>query len=398
MNVPFFDIKAQFSQIKDEAIERVAEIIDSCSFIGGTKVTSFEQEIGKFLGVEHAIGCGNGTDALVLALRACGVGPGDEVITTPFSFFATAEAIAAVGAKPAFVDIKLDDYMIDPDKIEAAITERTKAILPVQIFGGVCDMERIVEIAKAHGLRVIEDDAQAIGAAYRGRKAGSLADVGCFSFYPTKNLGGAGDGGMVTTNDPWLAITIRALKEHGGGRNGAAAYRHMTGEAADVGNSEKESGLYDPYKYYNFLIGGNSRLDAIQAAILSIKLKHLPEYNTRRAEIARYYCDNLTTCVELPKYADDTAPCWHQFAIRTNEKYLLAKYLTDEGVGCGTFYPVPLHKQAAFNEKNAVNAGAFLPVVENACAETVCLPIYPELTDDQVEYVVSKVNRYFGGV
>lgn len=394
MKVPFLDIKKQQNQLAEEIMKTIGDILNSCSFVNGPYVQRFESEVQEYLNVKHAIGCGNGTDALVLALRACGIGYGDEVITTPFSFFATAEAIASVGATPVFVDIKDSDYTIDPDKIEAAISKKTKAILPVQIFGCCCDMDSIMEIARKHSLFVIEDDAQAFGSRYNGKAAGTLADIGCFSFYPTKNLGCCGDGGMCTTNNDELAVAIRALREHGAGKNGAKAAEHLTGKISELSLSEDNAELYDPYKYYNFLIGYNSRLDAIQAGILSVKLRHIDDYNRLRAEIAKKYIRNLSDEFAVPKYSDKCSPCWHQFAIRTGQKEKLCKYLGENGIGAGTFYPVPLHKQKAFSKQNCKNAGEILPVAERVCSETVCLPIYPELTEEEVNCVIRTVNKF----
>lgn len=394
MRVPFLDIKEQHRLLSAEILTGIEEILDTCSFVNGPYVQKFEQEAQAYLGVKHAVGCGNGTDALVLALMACGVGRGDEVITTPFSFFATAEAIASIGAVPVFVDVKETDYTIDPDKIESEITSRTKAILPVQIFGACCDMDSIMRIARRHGLYVIEDDAQAFGSTYKGKYAGSIADIGCFSFYPTKNLGGCGDGGMCATNSEELSIAIKALREHGAGKNGAAAAMAFT---ENLQISEKKTELYDPYKYYNYLIGRNSRLDAIQACILSVKIRHIDEWNDCRSGIARRYISGLSAKVKTPQYSPDCAPCWHQFAIRSHHKDELCEYLGEHGIGVGAFYPVPLHKQKAFNKSNCKNADASIPVAEKICKETVCLPIYPELTNEQVEFVIEVVNEFEEG-
>jgi len=235
MKVPFLDLKTQYQGIKAEVEPEILKTLESCSYIGGPYVKRFEDEVASYLQVKHAIGCSSGTAALVLALRACNVKPGDEVITTPFTFFATAEAIASVGAIPVFVDVKQSDYTIDPDKIEKEITEKTKAILPVHIFGEPCDMDPIMEIAHRHGLKVIEDAAQGIGSSYKGRMVGTLGDIACFSFYPTKNLGGCGDGGMVTTNDDDLAIILQAFKEHGAGQNGAKALEMLEGITEKIG-------------------------------------------------------------------------------------------------------------------------------------------------------------------
>ena len=249
MNIPFFDIKRQYAALKTELEEQVLECMQSCSYIGGSYVSNFERNMARFLGVGHAMGCASGTSALVLALRACGIQDGDEVITTPFSFFATAEAIATLGATPVFVDICPNDYNLDPKKIEAAITNRTKAILPVHIFGTPCAMPEIMDVARKYGLKVIEDCAQAIGAEFCGRKMGTWGDIGCFSFYPTKNLGGCGDGGMVVTNDDDLYTILLALHEHGAGQNGVRAYSLLSGVQQELSSAEQVTDLYNPYKY-----------------------------------------------------------------------------------------------------------------------------------------------------
>ncbi len=395
MKVPFLDLKKQYQEIRAEVEPQVLSLLADCAYIGGRYVETFEKEMAGYLGVKHVIGCSSGTAALVLALRACGVCPGDEVITTPFSFFATAEAISSVGALPVFVDIRQDDYTIDPEKIEAAITEKTKAIVPVHIFGAACEMDHIMEIAKKHHLQVIEDDAQAIGSTYKGRMAGTLGNIGCFSFYPTKNLGCCGDGGMVTTNDDDLAVILRALHEHGAGQNGAKAKKLLEGTQETIEMSEQATGLYNPYKYYNYLIGYNSRLDALQACILSIKLKHLDELNAKRQHIAQRYLDGLTEKLRRPVYAEDCKTCWHQFAVRSDYKRELCSYLSEHGVGNGSFYPVPLHQQKAFNKNNCVNPNAHLPVAEEVSSQSVCLPIFPEMTEEQIQYVIDTVNGFY---
>ena len=395
MKVPFLDLRSQYQKIKSEVEPVVLDILENCCYIGGKYVDDFEASMAEYLNVKHVIGCSNGTDALVLGLKACNVKPGDEVITTAFSFFATAEAIASVGAIPVFVDVKQSDYNIDPDLIEDAITEKTRAILPVHIFGTPCDMDRINAIAKKHNLKVIEDDAQAIGCEYKGRKAGTLGDIGCFSFYPTKNLGGAGDGGMVTTNSDDLNTIVRAYREHGAAQGGAKALELLEGVKEEIKTKEKVTDLYNPFKYYNYLIGYNSRLDAIQAAILSVKLKHLAEFNNRRSQIAKMYLEGLTDKLRKPEYSTDVKPCWHQFVIRSEYKGELCEYLTSQGVGNGTFYPVPLHRQKAFNIYNCKNPNASLPVAEEIASQTVCLPVFPEMTDEQVRYVIETVNGFY---
>ena len=395
MKVPFLDLRSQYQIIKSEVEPVVLNILENCCYIGGKYVEEFEASMAEYLNVKHVIGCSNGTDALVLGLKACNVKPGDEVITTAFSFFATAEAIASVGAIPVFVDVKQSDYNIDPDLIEEAVTEKTRAILPVHIFGAPCDMDRINTIAGKYNLKVIEDDAQAIGCEYKGMKAGTLGDIGCFSFYPTKNLGGAGDGGMVTTNSDDLNTIVRAYREHGAAQGGAKALELLEGVKEEIKTKEKVTDLYNPYKYYNYLIGYNSRLDAIQAAVLSVKLKHLAEFNHRRSQIAEMYLEGLTDKLRKPEYSTDVKPCWHQFVVRSEYKGELCEYLTAHGVGNGTFYPVPLHRQKAFNTYNCKNPGASLPVAEEIASQTVCLPVFPEMTEEQVRYVIETVNGFY---
>ena len=396
MNVPFLDLKKQYQALAPEIEPEILKVFRSCSYIGGDYVKNFESQIANYIKVKHAIGCSSGTAALMLALRACGVKPGDEVITTAFSFFATAESIASIGGVAVFADVKSDDYTIDPQKIEALITSKTKVILPVHIFGATCDMDAINAIAKKHNLKVVEDAAQAIGSEYKGKKAGTLGDIGCFSFYPTKNLGGCGDGGMLTTNDDNLATIIMAIREHGAGENGANAATMLGYDVELAKTSEKATSLYNPYKYYNYLIGYNSRLDAVQACALSIKLKHLDEFNKRRSDIAKKYFEGLTQKVKLPQYSKEIKTCWHQFVFCSEKKNELCSYLSEKGVGNGSFYPVPLHQQKAFNKDNCRNGNASLPIAETLAKQTVCLPIFPEMEDEQINYVIQTVNSFFG--
>ena len=398
MKIPFLDISRQNRIVKEDVRRAIDDIFEKNSFIGGDYVKNLECDMASYLGVKSVITCGNGTDALVLALRACGIGEGDEVITTPFSFFATAEAIAYVGAKPVFVDIRESDYLIDPVLIEGAITDRTKAILPVHIFGAPCDMDSINGVAKNHGLVVIEDAAQAIGAKYKERYTGNLSDIGCFSFYPTKNLGGCGDGGMVTTNNDNLSTILSAIHEHGAGKTGAAAKQMIDGASdvskeSDVCIGENTSENYDPYKYYNYLIGCNSRLDAIQAAILGVKLNHLEEFNRQRELIAARYDRELCNAVKKTRYSIDIRSCRHQYAICTEKKFKLCEFLSENGIGAGTFYPVRLHLQKAFDYLGYHEGD--LPVAEKVCSESVCLPIFPGMMEDEVSEVIECVNGYF---
>lgn len=392
MPVPFLDLNRQYQELSQEIEPKVLECLQSGMYINGPYVQKFEEKMAEYLGVKHVLGCSNGTDALVIALRACGVGHGDEVITTAFTFFATAEAIASIGARPIFVDVRQQDYNIDPNRVEAALTQKTKAILPVHIFGQPADMDPLNAIAKKHGIKVIEDAAQGIGSAYHGKMVGGLGDIGCFSFYPTKNLGAFGDAGMVTTNDDDLAIMLRSIKEHGAGKNGAFTREKLFGIIDKVEEKSGASDLYDPYKYYNYIIGYNSRLDAIQAAILEVKLAHLNEFNRKRAAIATYYTEQLQGLCVLPATVSHTTNCWHQYAIRTDRKQELVQHLHQNGIGAGEFYPVPMHMQKAFADLGYREGD--LPVAEALCREVVCLPIFPELTDVEQEEVVSAVKAF----
>lgn len=398
MNVHFFDIKRQYRGIVSEVEEAVVAVMRSGEYIGGEKVAEFEKQLAEYIAVKHAISCGNGTDALFIALKAAGVKQGDEVITTPFSFFATAEAISQVGATPIFVDIKEDSLNIDPERIRDGITEKTKAILPVHIFGLPADMDEINAMAAERDIPVIEDACQAIGAEYKGKKTGNLGSLGCFSFYPTKNLGAFGDGGLITTNDDNYAICCRAIKAHASGKNGADAYSILYNEEPEVlGNFEiSENGLYDPYKYYNYFVGENSRLDAMQAAILLTKLSKLDAYNAKRRIIAKKYTDAFS---DLPVVAPrtgfaDRVPCFHQYALLTEKKDELVNYLSENGIGTGAFYPVPLHLQKAY--KNLSYKEGSLPVSESVCARSVCLPVFPELTEEETDYIIEKIRKFFG--
>lgn len=396
MNIPFFDLKRQYEEIADEVEKAIIECSRSCGYIEGAPVKDLEKAMADYLGVKHVISCGSGTSALEIALQACGVGNDDEVITTAFSFFATAEAISAVGARPVFADVKETDYNIDPEKVEALITDRTKAILPVHIFGSPADMDALNAIAKKHGLKVIEDACQAIGSSYHGVKTGGVGDIAGFSFYPTKNLGAFGDGGMITTNDDELAAICRALKAHAGGKGGFEAAKLLgvdTGEFTDQGQEATE--LYDPYKYFNYLIGGNSRLDSMQAAALNVKLPKLDDYNGKRTAIAAKYNEKLADLpVHLPPLGtDDLTPCWHQYVLLTDKKDELISFLGENGVGAGTFYPVPLHLQKAFVDLGYKEGD--LPVAESICKRSVCLPVFPELTDEETDYIIDTIHEFF---
>lgn len=397
MKVPFFDLKRQYQQIGTQLEERVCEVMRSGQYIEGSAVKEFENVMADYLQVKHVITCGNGTDALRIALQAVGVGWGDEVITTAFSFFATAEAIVQLGAVPVFADINEKTFNIAPEEVEKRITEKTRAILPVHIFGMPADMREINRIAEKYDLPVIEDACQAIGAFYQGKKTGNLGTIGCFSFYPTKNLGAFGDGGMITTNDDNIAEACRTIKAHAAGKMGAKAYERLfkTPVPELVTMTESGDNLYDPCKYYNYMIGWNSRLDSVQAAVLKEKLKYLDDYNVKRKQIAMTYSRELAGLpLTVPAVErEDRESCWHQYAILTDRKEELIKYLEDAGIGAGIFYPIPLHLQKAF--RSLGYQGGELPIAEEICRKSVCLPMFPELTEEEIRYVAQTVRRFY---
>ena len=395
MEVKILDLARQYELIQEKVEQAVCEQMRSGMYIGGKAVADFEKKFAEYIGVKHAISVNSGTDALVIALKALGIKAGDEVITTPFTFFATAETIAMIGAVPVFVDVEEDTYNLDPSKIEEKITEKTKAILPVHIFGQPADMKKIMEIADRHKLVVIEDACQAVGAEISGKKAGSIGQAGCFSFFPTKNLGAFGDGGMITTNDDSAAIVCRALKEHGMAQNGAKARYILEGVEDDLAGTSSPDGLYNPYKYYNYLIAYNSRLDAIQARVLNVKLDYLDSFNDRRAKIAAFYEKELGNCdgIVTPKVKEgDITPVWHQYAFKCEKKDELGNFLALKGVGSAAFYPVPLHLQKAFGYLGYRDGD--LPVAERISKQTVCLPIFPELTDEELSYIVVCIKEF----
>lgn len=370
MSVPALDLKAQYQSIREEVERAVREVIESQYFILGPEVGKLESEVAAYCAVEHGIGCASGSDALLLPLMALGIGPGDEVITTPYSFFATAGAIWRTGARPIFVDIEPDSYNLDATKLEAAITPRSKVVIPVHLYGQAADMDPINAIARAHGLSVLEDAAQAIGAGYHGRRAGALGDAAAFSFYPSKNLGGFGDGGMVTTGDAELARRIARLRVHG----------------------------MEP-KYHHHEVGFNSRLDALQAAVLRVKLRHLDEWTEARRTVAERYrrlfaTQQGTDSVVLPVERPDVFHVYNQFVIRVPgaARDALRDHLAARRIGTEIYYPIPLHLQACFASLGH-QPGDF-PHSEAAARETLALPMYPELTEDAQRYVVSSIGEF----
>jgi dTDP-4-amino-4,6-dideoxygalactose transaminase len=368
--VPLLDLAAQYGTLRDELLAALTRVCDSQRFILGPEVEALESEIAQALDVKHAIGVSSGTDALLVSMMALGIGSGDEVITTTYSFFATAGSIRRLGARPVLVDIDPKTYNLDPDCVARAATSRTKAILPVHLYGLSSDMSPILEVAREWGVPVIEDACQAIGARYHGRAVGGIGTVGCFSFFPSKNLGGAGDGGMVTTNDDDLAARVRLLRRHGA----QGAYVHEA-------------------------IGGNFRLDALQAAVLRVKLPHLDEWNeARRRNAARYRnlfqefgLSDLVGCpLEPPEYHH----VYNQFVVRTRDRDALQTHLGSQGIGTAVYYPMPFHAQECFADL-AYRPGSF-PNAEAAARETLALPIYPELTADQQSYIVESISHFVG--
>lgn len=365
VQVPLLDLKAQYATIREEIRSAIDRVLESQRFILGSEGEAFENEIAAYSRCPHAIAVSSGTDALLAALMAIEIRPGDEVITSPYSFFATASAIARLGAKPVFADIDRRTFNIDPHGIEARITNRTRAIIPVHLFGQMADMPPIMDIAKRRNLVVIEDAAQAIGAEIDGKRAGSIGDLGCFSFYPTKNLGGFGEGGMVTARDSGLADRLRLLRNHG--------FRT---------------------KYHSEILGGNFRLDEIQAAVLRVKLRHLDEWTEGRRRNAASYRGVLAPAasIGLPYEVSNSRHIYNQFVIRAARRNELMSHLKEKGIGCEVYYPVPLHFQACF--KNLGGKAGDFPISEAASSESLALPIYAELTPDMIQTVSRMVLEF----
>lgn len=393
MNIPLVDLKAQYKLVEEKAGKAVMEVLSSANYIMGSEVLEFEKEFAEYIGVKHAISVGNGTDALVLALMAAGVGKGDEVITTPFTFFSTAESISSVGAIPVFVDVEKETYNIDPLKIEEKITEKTKAIMPVHIFGQAAKMDEIMTIAKKHKLKVIEDAAQAVGSEYKGKKAGSIGDVGCFSFFPTKNLGCAGDGGIITTSDDNIATIAKALRTHGSGENGQKAYNLLNNISEEIKTSEgHDDTVYNPLKYYNYLIGFNTRLDAVQAAILRVKLPKIDEWNEKRRINARVYDEKLKdTTLTLPVSIPESKSVYNMYVVQAENREEIINKLKDKGISTGVYYPVPIHLQKAYTELEYKEGD--MPVAEYLSHRTFAIPIFPELSSEQKEYIIDNLRN-----
>jgi dTDP-4-amino-4,6-dideoxygalactose transaminase len=364
MQVPFLDLRVQHEPLMGEFLDAFREVTETSAFAGGPFVTRFESEFAAFCGTQHALGVGSGTDALWLSLLALGVGPGDEVITAPNTFMATAEAISLCGAKPVFVDIDERTYTLDPEKLEYAITVRTQAIIPVHIFGQVADMDPILTIGRRYGTPVVEDACQAHGAEYKGRKAGSIGVAGCFSFYPGKNLGALGEAGAITTDETDLRAKIQALRDHGQ----AAKYQHAT-------------------------LGWNSRMDGIQGAVLSLKLRHLTEGNLARREHARLYDELLANVpgVIRPVAVADNVHAYHIYSVRVKDRDGVMQRMAERGVNCGIHYPVPIHLQKAYAFLG-LGPGSF-PIAERCAREFLSLPMYPELLPAQIKFVVKTLKE-----
>ncbi len=359
--IPCANPKAQYLAHKQEIDDAVNRVLESGWYILGEEVRAFEEEFAVYLGVNHSVGVGSGTEALHLALVACGIGHGDEVVTVSHTAVATVAAIELAGAKPVFVDIDPVTYTMDPDLLETTITSQTKAVIPVHLYGHPAPMEEILAIAREYGLCVIEDCAQAHGATYRGKRAGSFGDMACFSFYPTKNLGALGDGGAVVTSDPELAEKARLLREYGWAE-----------------------------RYVSHIPGWNTRLDEIQAAILRVKLKHLDFDNSNRIKLAKLYSEGLfETGISLPIVQKGAVHVYHLHVIRVKERGSLQAYLRSKNIGATVHYPVPVHLQPAY-EKVAVS----LPNSEIAAREVLSLPVYPELTESQVQFVIDSIKEH----
>lgn len=369
--IPLLDLNAQFETLAGEIQAAVSRVLSSQQFILGPEGRELERELAVYCQCAEAVGCASGSDAILLALMACGIGPGDEVITTPFSFFATAGSIVRLGAKPVFVDIDEATFNIAPDLIERAVTKRTKVIMPVHLFGQCAEMERINEVAAAHEIAVVEDAAQAIGAEYKGRRAGNLGLIGCFSFYPSKNLGGAGDGGLLTTGDPEIAQRLRDLRSHGARK-----------------------------KYYHDRVGINSRLDSLQAAILRVKLPYVNQWAQARRDNAKRYRTlfeesglAISENVRLPQENEDALHVYNQFVIRARGRDKLRSYLAEKGIGTEVYYPLPLHLQPCFKDLG-YKTGDF-PESERAAQEALAIPIYPELGEAAQRRVVDMIAAFY---
>lgn len=364
--VPFVDLQGQYLRLRDEVLAAVDQVFSQSAFILGDEVVQFEKEFASFCGSKESVGVATGCDALLWALKACNIGPGDEVITAANSYIATALAITFSGARPVLVDCLPDSYEINPSAARAAITSRTKAIIPVHLYGQAADMDAVMQVADAHGLTIIEDAAQAHGATYKGRPCGTFGRAGCFSFYPGKNLGAYGDGGAVTTDDPAIAQSVRMLRNYGQSK-----------------------------KYHHEMAGWNSRLDTVQAAILRIKLRHLNTWNEARRRHAVRYAEQLADLpLVLPAEMPGNRHIYHLYVIQLDQREAFMDYLVRHGVQCGIHYPIPIHLQAAYRDLG-YKVGD-LPVTERLAPRLVSLPMFPEMTPEQVDYTCAQIRAFFG--
>jgi Predicted pyridoxal phosphate-dependent enzyme apparently involved in regulation of cell wall biogenesis len=361
--IPMVDLKRQYHALKSEIDAAISSVLEQTQFILGPNVSKLEEEIAAYHELPYAVGVANGTDALLLALRACGIKAGDEVITTPFTFIATAEVIALLNAIPVFVDIRPDTFNLDCAQIAGKITRKTKAIIPVHLFGHPADMAPIMEIARKHKLKVIEDCAQAFGAGYKGQKVGTFGDAGCFSFFPSKNLAGYGDGGMVITKNEEIAKQLKMLRNHG-----------------------------SAVRYYHQIVGHNSRLDEIQAAVIRVKLKKISQFNEARRQNAAAYCAAINRKdIILPSVASGCYHVYHQFTIRSKNRDTLARALQEKGIASAVYYPVPLHQQEVF--QNLYNLPVKLPQSEVCASEVLSLPMFPELNKEEISLIAAVINN-----
>ena len=377
MNIPLVDLKRQYLEIKEAAQQAVCSVLEGGHYISGKNVAALEREFAGYVGVRYGIAVANGTDALTIALRSLGVGEGDEVITTPFTFFATGEAISALGARPVFVDVREDTFNLDETLVERAITSRTQAIVPVHLFGQCAQMEEIIRIAGEHKLGVVEDACQAAGASYQGQMAGSFGDLACFSFFPTKNLAGAGDGGMICTDRESLAVICRGIASHGRGEIGRKAAKLLY-QRGDEGESEGG-------KYCHYLIGQNSRLDEIQAALIRVKLGTLESSIRRRREAAAFYRQVLPSWIGIPREAQGNRHGYHLYCVSVENREAVAEHLRLLGVETGVYYPVPLHLQPCYRQLG-YQKGDF-PVAEKLARTLLALPLFPGITKEELAIV-----------
>jgi dTDP-4-amino-4,6-dideoxygalactose transaminase len=364
--VPYLDLKAQMKPLRADLDAALARVLDNCTFVLGPEVAQFEQDFARFCGAQHCVATNSGTSALHLSLRLLGVGPGDEVITTPFTFAATSWAISYVGAKPVYVDIDAETFNLDPRLVERALSPRTKALLPVHLYGQPCDLDALLAIGAAHKLPLVEDAAQAHGAQYRGRTVGTFGAMSCFSFYPGKNLGACGEGGALVTNDAALAARARSLRDHGSTR-----------------------------RYHHDEVGYNYRMEGFNGAVLGVKLKHLAAWTAARRQVARRYQELLAhTPLRLPSEASHVQSAWHLYTVRHARRDELKAHLEANQIGCATHYPLPLHLQKCYADLGH-RAGDF-PVAEQAARECLALPIFPELTESQQQRVAAAIQAFFG--